>query len=255
MGACGEPDAPPRKRRVERKTPRQIGRRRRRVGLEVADIERARDAELGKAFGKIAVLGQNEIEGREERPAQSWALPPTLIGRNRYAAIDEHQGNVQRLGFEHEIWPDFRFDQHGKIGAPMVQETLHEDLIVERHILMQDAFRHSRPCKPCRGHCRGGEKEANLRPRGRDGLDHRQRGISLADACSMEPDEEAGRPGCACQTVALGAPVQLLFAAARPPSKDHRRKRRRQARQCAIELKRQPGLDFVLHGQRIIGSG
>ena len=60
---------------------------------------------------------------------------------------------------------------------------------------------------------------------GGDAVDHRQRGIGLADARRMEPREEPGRPRRARQAIALGPPVELLLAASRAPGEDQRRER------------------------------
>ena len=52
------------KRGIELAASRQVGRRRRRIGLEVADVERAGDPELREALGQPAVLRQHQIERR-----------------------------------------------------------------------------------------------------------------------------------------------------------------------------------------------
>ncbi len=137
----------------------------------------------------------------------------------------------------------------------MSQEALHEGLIVKRHILMDYAARQARARKPRRSHGAGGEQHADFRPLGGDGVDHRQRGIGLADAGGMEPDEKAGWPRRAGQTVALGPTSWLLLAAPHAPGKDQRGERRRQAGERPIELDRQPRLDRLRLGQWIAGSG
>ncbi len=137
----------------------------------------------------------------------------------------------------------------------MVQEALHEDRIVERHILMHHALGQARPREPRRGHRRGGEQDADFRPLGGDGLDHRERGIGLAHACGMEPGEEALRARRRRNTVALGAPVTLLFAAARAPGKKKRGERGGNACQRPVGLEHQSRLGGVVLGQGITGSG
>ena len=91
MRARGEPNGAAGNRRIELAPSGEIGRRRRRVGLEVADIERADRAELREALGEAVVLRQHEIEGREQRPAEIRAPPPALEARRRHAAVDEQE--------------------------------------------------------------------------------------------------------------------------------------------------------------------
>ena len=109
-----------RKRGGEALVPRQIDRRRRRVGLEIADAERAGRAERGEALGEALVLREHEIEGREQRPAQARAPAPAAEGADRHAAVDQHQRNVARVGLQHEVRPDLRFDEHREVRAPML---------------------------------------------------------------------------------------------------------------------------------------
>jgi hypothetical protein len=136
----------------------------------------------------------------------------------------------------------------------MAQETLHEHGIVEWHILMHDAFGQAGAREPRRGHRRGGEKDADFRPLGGDGLDDRERGIGLAHACGMEPGEEALRARRGRKPVALGAPVALLFAAARAPGEDERGERGGNACQRPVGLEHQSRLGSVVRGQGITGS-
>ena len=55
----------PAERRIELAPPGQVDRRRRRVGLEIADVQRAGDAELGEALGQAVILRQHQIERGE----------------------------------------------------------------------------------------------------------------------------------------------------------------------------------------------
>ena len=228
-------------RGIELAPRRQIDGRRRRVGLEVADVERARDAELGEALGEPPsgrTRSNAPNSGRPPRPP-----PPALEARRRYAAIDEHQGNVPGLGLQHQVGPDLRLDQHGEIGAPMLQEALHEAW------LSSGIYWRARPGQPCprqsrRGDGGGGQQDAELGPFGGDGLDHRQRGIGLADARRMEPDEEARGPWRAREAVALG-PGRAPLCRASCASEDPGRERRRGA-QNPVGLERQPRLGGVL---------
>ncbi len=168
MGARGKPHGAACERGAEFAPARQVGGRRRRVGLEIADVERARHAELGEALGKPVILSEHESEGREDRTAQARPPPPALEGGGRHAPVDQHQRNGARLGLQHEVRPDLRLHQHGEIGAPMLQEALHEVLIVERDILMQHALRQPRAREPRRGDGGGGEQHAQLGALGGD---------------------------------------------------------------------------------------
>src|SRR4029453_10674313 len=86
------------------------------------------------------------------------------------------------------------------------------------------------------------------------GLDHRQRGIGLADACGIEPRKEALRARRRRLTVALGPPIALLFAAARAPSENERGERGGNACQRPVGLEHQSRLGGVVRGQGITGS-
>ena len=90
---------------------------------------------------------------------------------------------------------------------------------------------------------------------GGDAVDHRQRGIGLADARRMEPRKEPGRTRSARQAIALGPPVQLFLAAARAPGEDQRRDRRGELRKSPVDLERRPRLDGVFLVQGIACSG
>ena len=170
-------------------------------------------------------------------------------------ALISTQRNAARLGLEHEVGPDLRFDQHGEIGTPMLQEAPHEVLMVERDILMQHAFGQAGAREPRRRDGGGGEQHAQLGPLGGDRLDHRQRGIGLAHARGMEPDQKARRARRAGNAVTLGPAVRLLLAAARAPIEDQGGDGRGKSRQQPIRLERQPRFGDDLLGQGIASSG
>ena len=209
-----------------------------------------------KRSARAIVLRKHEVEGREQRPAHAGTPPPALERGGRHAAVDEDKRDALRLGLEHEVRPDLGFDQHRQVGAPMVQEALHIALIVERHILVHRALGQPRARELRRRDGAGGEQEPHLGMIGGDAVDHRQRGIGLADARRMEPRKEPGRTRRARHAVALRPPVELLLAAARAPGEDQRRDRRGKLRERAVGLERQPRLDGVLLAvQRIARSG
>jgi len=47
----------------------KLRRRRRRIGLQIADRDRFRHAELGKATRQAGILRQHQVEGGEQRTA------------------------------------------------------------------------------------------------------------------------------------------------------------------------------------------
>ncbi len=250
MRACRKPYAASGERRGEFLVAGQIDRRRRRVDLEIADRDGARRAERGEALGEALVLGEHQAECREQRTAQAGAVAPAAEGAERHAAVDEHERDVERIRLQHEVRPDFRFDEHRKVGLPMLEKPPHIVLIVERHILVHGALRQPRPRELRRGDRAGGEQQADLRVLGGDRIDHRQHGIGLADARGMEPHKEAGWARHARLAVALSAPRRLLLADAGAPGKQQRRDRRGIARQRAIGAKREGRLGGILdlHG-------
>ncbi len=100
---------------------------------------------------------------------------------------------------------------------------------------MDRGLRQPRPRKPRRRHGAGREEHAHVRVACRDGVDHRQHGVHLADARGMEPREKACGARRARDAEAFGAPFRLFLAAPCAPGKDQRCERRRKAGEDAIE--------------------
>ena len=115
-------------RGVELAPSRQIDRRRRRVGLEVADVERARRAELRRsAAASRSFCASTRSKRREQRPAQARPPPPALE-----ASEDDMRPLTSTSGMSRAFVSSTRFgqisefDQHREIGPPMVEEALHD---------------------------------------------------------------------------------------------------------------------------------
>ncbi len=137
----------------------------------------------------------------------------------------------------------------------MIEEPLQIALAVERHELMHRAFGQPYTRQTRRGDGRRGEQDANLGPRLANGIDHRQRGVDLADACRVEPGEKSGRPRLARHAVTLGMPVGLLLAAPRAIGEQQRRDGRCELCHHLIGFQRCAWLRHRLLAERVSSAG
>ncbi len=240
MGRGGDPDLAPADLAGQDFELGRIAGRRIDVIFDVPDRTYARRAQLQQAAGVVIALRQAQVDLAEQGADEAGKPPPAREGARRQPGVDQSDGNFARMNGVDGVGPEFRFGQHEKVGAPMIEETLDITRRVERHILVTGAG--GQPLGENAGGGYGAAGDQNMEAFCRQPRHQGQQRETFADAGAMQPGQPALRPGQAGDAAPFAKPFAILLAALGAPPQEDPAEGREAVRQGAIDRQKELGL-------------
>src|SRR5262249_11661649 len=146
-------------------------------------------------------LREAEIKGSQQRSNGAGSPSPTLEGSLGKAAVDQKQRDTAPCACCDQIWPEVGLYEDREIGAPVIEETVHESGRVQRHELMNRSRGQAQL-----GNSGGGDgagRAEYAQPLVADARDQRNHGEQLAHARAVNPGQRTTWAGDVAAAVTL----------------------------------------------------